>query len=226
MKLLFVDDSGRLQRSLTHNLRRHGHAVDTALDGESALRYARHDVYDVIILDRMLPKVDGLTVLKTLRDEGCDFGVLLLTAMGAVDERVEGLCAGADDYLVKPFAFDELLARLNAINGRRSGLTQPLQTVGEFTLDRTGRQVLKAGVTIPMSRREYMLFEYLARNTGKVVGRRKIEDHLYDESRFPQSNAVDRMVCSLRKKLTEHGGRDLVRSRRGEGYYLIAEQDS
>ncbi len=220
MHLLLVEDSKRLQESLGAGLRRSGYAVDIAGDGESGLRYARHNPYDVIILDLMLPVLDGLTVLRQLRAEGNDTNVLVLTARRAVEQRVQGLREGADDYLGKPFAFDELLARIEALVRRRYQEKSPVLRVGPLALDTAARIVQRGGEDVQLSRREYALLEYLTFRKGEIVSREQIEDHLYGERDFPMSNAVDRLVCSLRKKIEAPGEAPLLRTRRGLGYML------
>ena len=220
MHVLLVEDSRRLQEALTTGLQRHGYAVDVADDGEAGLRCARHNPYDVIILDLMLPKMDGLTVLRQLREEGHGTHVLILTARGAVSDRVDGLRDGADDYLVKPFSFDELLARIEALIRRSYRAKSPLITIGPLTIDTTARTVMREGREITLTRREYALLEYLAYREGEIVERRQMEDHLYGERDFPMSNAVDRLVCALRKKIERPGKAKLLSTRRGLGYVL------
>jgi two-component system OmpR family response regulator len=220
MHVLLVEDSRRLQESLGTGLRRCGYAVDAATDGEAGLRYARHNEYDVIVLDLMLPKVDGLTVLRRLRDEGKETHVLILTAKDTVDDRVLGLREGADDYLVKPFSFDELLARIEALIRRSYRAKNPVIAIGPISIDTTARTVTRGGEEIRLSRREYALLEYLAYRKGEIVDRRQIEDHLYGERNFPMSNAVDRVVCTLRKKIESPGNGEILTTRRGLGYVL------
>jgi DNA-binding response OmpR family regulator len=220
MHLLLVEDSRRLRDSITAGLQRCGYAVDVAADGEAGLRYARHNDYDVIVLDLMLPKIDGLTVLQRLREEGRDAHVLILTARDGVDDRVNGLRHGADDYLVKPYSFSELLARIEALVRRRYGAKNPVITIGPLTIDTSARTVMRCGEAVELSRREYALLEYLAYRHGQVVERREIEDHLYGERDFPMSNVVDRIVCTLRKKIEATDGGQLLTTRRGQGYVL------
>jgi two-component system OmpR family response regulator len=220
MHLLLVEDSRRLQESLSTGLQRCGYAVDIAGDGEAGLRFARHNEYDVIILDLMLPKIDGLTVLRRLREEGIETHVLILTAKDTVVDRVHGLRGGADDYLIKPFSFDELLARIEALIRRSYHAKSPVITIGPLTIDTTARTVTRGGEEIRLSKREYALLEYLAYRKGQIVDRRQIEDHLYGERNFPMSNAVDRVVCALRKKIESPGDRKLLKTRRGLGYIL------
>ncbi|WP_145064389.1 response regulator transcription factor [Engelhardtia mirabilis] len=225
MRILLIEDSERLQLALTTGLRKEGHGVDVAGDGEAGLSYARNNQYDAIVLDLMLPKIDGLTVLQTLREEGNDTHVLVLTAKDTVDERVTGLRRGADDYLVKPFAFDELLARLEALGRRVYNAKSPEVTVGDLMIDTSAKSVERAGRRIDLSTREYALLEYLARRLGETVSRIEIEDHLYDETSLPTSNAVDRAVCSLRAKIGGPDDLPLIHTRRGLGYVLEARED-
>ena len=220
MHVLLVEDSRRLQDSLSTGLERSGFAVDVAGDGEAGLRFARHNPYDVIILDLMLPKIDGLSVLRHLRKEGNQSHVLILTAKGTVEDRVHGLRDGADDYLVKPFSFDELLARVEALVRRGYQAKNPNISIGPLIINTTARTVMLHGHPVVLSRREYALLEYLAFRKGQVVARRQIEDHLYGERNFPMSNAVDRVVCTLRKKIEEAGMDGLLTTRRGLGFVL------
>jgi two-component system OmpR family response regulator len=220
MHVLLIEDSTRLQESLRTGLQRCGYAVDGATDGEEGLRYARNNPYDVIVLDLMLPKIDGLTVLRRLREAGHQTHVLILTARDTVDDRVQGLRDGADDYLVKPFSFDELLARIEALVRRSYHTKRPSITVGPLTVDTAARTVSRAGAPVKLSHREYVLLEYLAFRKGEVVDRREIEDHVYGERDLPMSNAVDRMVCALRAKIETPGGPALLQTRRGMGYVL------
>ena len=223
MHVLLIEDSRRLQGSLDEGLRRSGYAVDIAGDGEVGLRQARHNQYDVIILDLMLPKIDGLTVLRTLRERGDATHVLVLTARDRVDDRVQGLRLGADDYLPKPFAFSELLARIEALVRRSYRAKNPVIEIGPIVIDTSAKTVMRGRQEIVLSQREYALLEYLAFRKGQVVDRRQIEDHLYGERNFPSSNAVDRMVCAVRKKIEspgDDGDGALLTTRRGLGYVL------
>ncbi len=220
MRLLIVEDSPRLQRTIGTALRKSGYAVDLAGDGEEGLWMAESHDYDVIILDIMLPKRDGLSVLGELRTRGKATHVLLLTARDTVPDRVRGLRAGADDYLVKPFALDELLARVEALCRRAYGNKQALITVGDLEIDTLGRRVRRSGREIELSAREYLLLEYLARRRGQVVSRAEVEEHIYDEQVDPMSNVVDSAICCLRKKLAGAGETSLIHTRRGLGYAL------
>lgn len=218
MRVLLVEDSERLQRSVAAALRRVGYAVDTASDGEEGLWLAQSNNYDAMILDLMLPKIDGLAVLRTLREAGRDTHVLILTARDTVADRVTGLQGGADDYLVKPFALEELLARVDALCRRAYGAKQTVLRVGPLAVDTASRSAQMHDAALDLSPREFALLEYLARRAGEVVSRSEIEAHLYDEQVDPLSNVVDSAVCLLRKKL----GAPLIQTRRGQGYVLTA----
>jgi len=220
MRVLIVEDSPRLQRTIGTALRKSGYAVDVAGDGEEGLWMAESHDYDVIILDIMLPKRDGLAVLGDLRQHGKSTHVLLLTARDTVPDRVRGLRAGADDYLIKPFALDELLARVESLCRRAYGTKQALITVSDLEIDTLGRRVRRRGREIELSAREYLLLEYLARRRGQVVSRAEVEEHIYDEQVDPMSNVVDSAICCLRKKLAVGGDSPLIHTRRGLGYAL------
>jgi DNA-binding response OmpR family regulator len=223
MRVLLIEDSERLRRSVSDGLRRSGFAVDTAGDGEVGLYHARSGVYDVIVLDIMLPKIDGLTLLQRLREEGKDTHVLLLTARDTVQDRVTGLRAGADDYLVKPFAFDELLARVEALARRQHGTKHPVIRMGALEIDLAAKTVTRGGVRVILPPREYCLLEFLAMRRGQVVSRTEIEAHIYDMGADLMSNVVDSAVCALRRKLDAPQGPSFIQTRRGMGYVLSGE---
>jgi two-component system copper resistance phosphate regulon response regulator CusR len=220
MRILVVEDSRRLAESLRAGLRKLGHAVDLAHDGRSGLSYARLNPYTTIVLDIMLPGMDGLAVLDALREQGIATPVLLLTARDTVLDRVTGLRHGADDYLVKPFAFDELAARLEALARRPPAAAGTVVEVGSLRVDLSARQVTRAGRPITLPRREYALLALLAARRGCVVSAREIEDELYDEGTFPGSNVVASAVCYLRGQLAADGEPELIHTRRGLGYVL------
>jgi DNA-binding response OmpR family regulator len=223
MRVLVVEDSVRLQRNLVAALRHTGYAVDAAADGEEGLWLAESNDYDAIVLDIMLPKRDGLDVLRTLRQRGRPAHILLLTARDTVADRVNGLQAGADDYLVKPFALEELLARVQALCRRAYGTKQPRLTVADLEIDTLARTAHRAGRPADLTAREYLLLEYLARRRGEVVSRSDIEAHIYDGQVDPMSNVVDSAICTLRKKIAiPAGAAPLIHTRRGLGYVLEA----
>jgi DNA-binding response OmpR family regulator len=216
--LLLIEDSARLQRSLGLGLRRLGYALDIAADGTEGLRLSESNAYDVIILDLMLPGLDGLSLLRRLREGGGDAHVLILTARDTVDDRVRGLQTGADDFLVKPFAFAELVARVQALVRRRHGQKNPRVVVGPLEIDTAARTVCRQGAPVTLTPREYALLEYLATRQGQVVTRGEIEEHLYEGRIELNSNAVDSAVCALRRRLDPPGGESLIETRRGLGY--------
>ena len=220
MRILLVEDSQRLAQSVQTGLHKLGHAVDVVHEGPRGLSYALHNPYDVVVLDIMLPGMDGLSVLRGMRSSGNDTHVLLLTAKDTVADRVDGLRTGADDYLVKPFAFEELAARLDALNRRVRGPATPTVTVGDLVYDRSARTVTRGGRILDLSRREFSLLGYLVERAGETVSRIEIEDHLYDEDTLPMSNVVASTICALRDKLEADGGDRLIHTRRGLGYVL------
>jgi DNA-binding response OmpR family regulator len=220
MRVLFVEDSETLCQTVGATLRRSGWAVDVSRDGEDGLWHATNHDYDVIILDLMLPRLDGLSVLRKLRAQGRNTPVLLLTAKTSVPDRVIGLNHGADDYLGKPFALEELLARLAALARRRYDCGRPVLELGAMRIDTGRREVAWRGQTIPLLPREYALLEYLALRRDTVVTRSEIEAHIYDSLAEPMSNVVDSAICILRRKLAEAGLPALIQTRRGQGYCL------
>jgi DNA-binding response OmpR family regulator len=220
MKVLVVEDSERLQRSLEHGLRHSGFAVDVVGDGEQGLAYARHGAYDAIVLDLMLPRLDGITVLRRLREAGNKAHVLLLSAKDQVGERIEGLEAGADDYLVKPFDFDELVARLRALVRRKYGAKAPVHDVGPLRVDTSRRSVVHEGKEIPLTRNEYSVLEYLLARRGRVVSKTELLEHLYAGAGRGSENAVEVFVHQLRRKIRVDGHAEAIRTRRGHGYVI------
>jgi len=220
MRLLLVEDSRRLVDSLSRGLRKEGFALDVALDGEEGLWLAESNDYDVIILDLMLPKLDGMGILGRLRAGGGTSTVLILTARDGIDDRVRGLGEGADDYLTKPFHLKELIARVRALARRKYGTRNPRLSIGDLTIDTGSRTVSRDGGIIDLKPREYAILEFLAMRRGEVVSRTEIEEHIYDERVEAASNVVDSAICSLRKKIDRPGEPSLIRTRRGMGYMV------
>lgn len=220
MRLLLVEDSKRLQTYVASGLRQAGFALDIAGDGDEGLWLARENEYDVIVLDVMLPKQDGISVLQQLRAEGRAVHVLLLTAKDSVEDRVHGLEQGADDYLVKPFAFEELVARIQALARRKYGNKTAQIAVGPITVDTVRRVAARNGTALDLRPREFALLEFLAYRLGDVVTRTEIEHHIYDDLTEPLSNVVDSAVCILRKKIDAPDTPSLIQTRRGHGYVL------
>ncbi len=224
MRILVVEDSTRLRTYVARGLRHAGFAVDMADNGEDGLHLASTEEYDAIVLDIMMPKLDGLSVLEQLRAQGVKTHVLMLTAKDTVEDRVEGLNTGADDYLVKPFAFEELLARIQALVRRTYGLKTPKISFGDLTIDLSKRVAMRASKTLTLKPREYALLEYLALRAGEVVSRTEIERHIYDERGEPTSNVVDSAISSLRKEIDEPGGDSFIETRRGMGYLFMGPE--
>lgn len=220
MRLLLVEDAERLSATMCQALGRMGHAVDPAITGEDGAIMARQNDYDAIILDRMLPGKDGLQILRELRADGILTPVLLLTALDGVEEKVKGLGEGADDYLTKPFALAELVARLEALVRRRYGTADSKRVVGPLEIDTSRKTVTRDGEEIVLTAREFSLLDLLSRRAGQVFSREQIEERLYSEAEGPQSNAVDAAVYSLRRKLCPPGTEPLIHTRRGLGYVL------
>jgi DNA-binding response OmpR family regulator len=216
MRVLLVEDSKILLRTVRRALRHAGFAVDTAADGEAGLAAAETNDYDVLVLDIMLPKLDGLGLLRRLRAAGNTTHVLLLTARDTVADRVQGLRQGADDYLVKPFALAELIERVRVLCRRAYGNKPGPLCIGSLELDLSARRLRRDGVDVDLTAREWRLLEYLVLRRGQVVPRSEIEAHIYDELVEPMSNVVDTAVYNLRRKI----GADFIHTRRGLGYVL------
>ncbi len=220
MRLLLIEDYQPLLRALERGLREAGYGVDTAPDGERGLALAESTPYDVIVLDLMLPGVDGYALLERLRSARNPAGVIILTARQGVADRVKGLDLGADDYLTKPFSFDELLARVRAVMRRRQGQPHTVLSVADLEVDTTARSVRRGARAIPLSSREYSLLEYLARREGQTVTRAEIVEHVYDFQSVPTSNVVDVYIGYLRRKIDQEQAVKLIHTRRGLGYRL------
>jgi DNA-binding response OmpR family regulator len=219
--ILLVEDERRLAQVVRKVLEEEGHTVDVANDGEDGLAMAMDGSHDVVVLDILLPGMDGLEVCRALRANRLDTPVLLLTALDAVEDRVRGLDAGADDYLPKPFAFQELLARLRALGRRRVQAREPDELrAGDLVLDLRRRRAQRAGKPIELSPKEFALLEYLMRNEGRVVTRTQILDHVWGYEYSPDSNLVDVYVTYIRRKVDRGHQRRLIRTVRGTGYAL------
>ena len=223
MRVLLVEDDEKLARALARGLRHEGYAVDVSPDGDAALLQAAVWDYDAIVLDVMLPRRSGFAVCAALRERGCWAPVLMVTARGAVPDRVRGLDAGADDYLPKPFAFDELLARLRALM-RRAPAERPARLeVGDLVVDPGTHEVTRSGTPVTLTAREFAVLEYLARRHGEAVTRTHLLEHVWDENYEGSTNVVDVYVGYLRKKLEAPFGSPLIRTLRGVGWTLEAE---
>lgn len=222
MRLLLIEDYLPLQKSLTKGLREAGFAMDTTGDGKEGLWYAMSNDYDVIILDLMLPGIEGLEILKKLRAEGRQSHVLILTAKDTLQDRVTGLDLGADDYLVKPFEFRELLARIRALLRRSYRKKNPHIKVQDLQIDLTTQKVWRSQEEIQLTPREYALLEYLAMRTGETVSRTDIWEHVYEFKSVASSNVVDVYIGYLRKKVERPDKPHLIRTVHGRGYSLGA----
>ncbi len=220
MRLLLIEDYRPLRQSLTKGLHEAGFAVDATGDGKEGLWYATGNEYDVIILDLMLPGMDGLEILRQVRRRGRRASVLILTAKDTVQDRVAGLDLGADDYMVKPFAFEELLARIRALLRRSYQEKSPCVDIADLRIDLTTQRVWRGSEEIQLTSREYALLEYLAMRAGQTVSRTDIWEHLYEFNSSASSNVVDVYIGYLRKKLGEQDSPQLIHTIRGRGYVL------
>jgi DNA-binding response OmpR family regulator len=220
MRILLVEDYLPLQKSLAKGLREADFAVDVTGDGQEGLWYAMSNDYDVIILDIMLPKLDGLSILKQLRAKNKNTHVLILTAKDTVEDRIKGLDTGADDYLIKPFAFAELLARVRALMRRKYEHKCPEIKIDDLRIDTAAKRVWRGEEEIVLTSREYMLLEYLARRAGEVVSRTDIWEHIYEFKSEASSNVVDVYIGYLRRKIEKKSKPVLLRTIRGQGYIL------
>ena len=223
MRILVVEDEEKVASFIRKGLEEERYAVDLAPDGEEGLALAQVNPYDLIVLDLMLPKLDGFKVLGRLREEGVHTPVLVLTARDRLDDKVRGLDLGADDYLTKPFAFSELLARMRALLRRGKPTRSPTLTVADLTLDPASRRVTRAGQTIELTAKEYALLEYFLRHAGQVLTRTMISEHVWDQSFDSYTNVIDVYVNYLRKKIDQGFHPKLIHTVRGVGYVLREE---
>jgi two-component system OmpR family response regulator len=221
MRVLVIEDDRETAHFLQRSLRESGHTADVAGDGEAGLAMAREGGYDVLILDRMLPRRDGLSVVQTLRAEGARTPVLILSALGEVDDRVRGLRAGGDDYLTKPYAYTELLARIEALARRPAPEEQATRySVGDLSLDRLSHKVTRAGEPILLQPREFRLLEYLMKHAGQVVTRTMLLENVWDYHFDPQTNVIDVHISRLRSKIDKSFAKPLLHTVRGAGYMI------
>jgi two-component system copper resistance phosphate regulon response regulator CusR len=226
MRILVVEDERVAAEVLAKGLREHAYAVDIASDGATALEQAGTNDYDLIILDILLPRLTGLDVCRRLRAEGLAVPILMLTALGGPDQRVEGLDVGADDYLAKPYHFPELLARVRALLRRGPALRPSTLSLHDLTVDTRARRVERAGEPIALTAKEYALLEYLLRRQGEVVGRADIAEHVWDDSFDPMSNLIEVYIQRLRRKIDDGQSVKLIQTRRGAGYSLTIFDDA
>ena len=223
MRILFAEDERDLNHIITKKLTSQGYSVDSVYDGEEAIDILSYTDYDAVILDIMMPKADGFAVLRALRSKGKSTPVLFLTARDSVQDRVAGLDSGANDYLVKPFSVEELLARIRAMTRTAFGVSDSLLSVGDLTMDTAAKVVKRGGKEIPLSAKEYALLEYLMHNAGIVLSREKIENHIWNFVYEGGTNVVDVYIRYLRKKIDEGYDKKLIHTVRGRGYVLREE---
>jgi two-component system, OmpR family, copper resistance phosphate regulon response regulator CusR len=226
MRILVVEDEPVAAEVLAKGLREHAYAVDVAGDGLAALEQVGTNDYDLIILDVLLPRINGLELCSRLRADGYSVPILMLTARGGPDQRVEGLDAGADDYLPKPYHFPELLARVRALLRRGPALAPAVLSCQDLTIDTRARRVERGGRIIPLTAKEYALLEYLLRRQGDVVGRADIAEHVWDDSFDPMSNLIEVYIQRLRRKVDDGQPVKLIQTRRGAGYSLATAADA
>ena len=221
MRVLLIEDDSKTASFISKGLKEAGFTVDHAADGERGLHMALAESYGAAIIDLMLPKIDGLTLIEKLRRNKINTPVIILSAKRSVDDRVKGLQTGGDDYLTKPFAFSELLARVQGLIRRGSGVSEPTTlTVGGLSMDLLTREVVREGMKIDLQPREYALLEYLMRNRGRVVSKTMIIEHVWNYNFDPQTNVVEARICKLRDKVDKDFQTKLIHTIRGVGYVL------
>lgn len=227
MRILLIEDDHEASSFIVKAFRELGHVADSAENGLDGYALASEEHYDVLIVDRMLPKLDGLSLIRSLREQGVTTPVLILSALGQVDDRVKGLRAGGDDYLPKPYAFSELLARTEVLARRRGAAGTAEETryrVGDLELDRLSHRVSRSGREIPLQPREFRLLEYLMRHAGQVVTRTMLLEHVWDYHFDPQTNVIDVHVSRLRSKLDKGFAHPMIHTVRGSGYVLRTDE--
>lgn len=220
MKILIIEDEKKLAEILKKGFEEHPFVVDLSFDGEEGLYMAETYSYDAVILDIMLPKMDGFTILGKLRGKKIDVPILILTARGEVEDRIKGLNIGADDYIIKPFEFSELLARIKAVIRRNKGKASPVITINDLTIDINSRTVRRSNTDIKLSTKEYNILEYLALNRGRIISRTELVEHIYDIDFDLDSNVIDVYINYLRNKIDKDYNKKLIHTVRGAGYIL------
>lgn len=221
MRILVVEDDKKIASFVVNGLKQAGFAVDHAADGEDGVHLALNESYDAAIIDIMLPKLDGLSLIEELRRQRVNTPVIILSARRSVDDRVRGLQTGSDDYLTKPFSFSELIARVQALIRRATNTPEPTRlAVGDMVIDLLTREVTRAGKKIYLQPREFALLEYLMRNPGRMISKTMIMEHIYDYNFDPQTNVVDVLICRLRDKIDRDFMKKMIHTIRGVGYVL------
>lgn len=220
MKILLAEDEVDLNNVVTRYLKKNGYSVDSVLDGEEALDYLEYSEYDLVILDIMMPKVDGFEVIKKLRDKGNHTSVLMITARDSADDKVKGLDLGADDYIVKPFDFNELMARIRAVVRRKYGNSSNKLVIGDLILDTSEKSVTRAGKQIELTGKEYEVLEYLMQSKNRILSRDQIKEHVWDFDYEGDSNIIDVLIKNIRKKIDIEDGKQIIYTKRGLGYVI------
>jgi len=220
MKILLAEDEVDLNNVVTRYLKKNGYSVDSVLDGEEALDYLEYGEYDLVILDIMMPKVDGFEVIKKLRNKGNHTSVLMLTARDSADDKVKGLDLGADDYIVKPFDFNELMARIRAVVRRKYGNSSNRLVIGDLILDTSEKSVTRAGKQIELTGKEYEVLEYLMQSKNRILSRDQIKEHVWDFDYEGDSNIIDVLIKNIRKKIDIETGKQIIYTKRGLGYVI------
>jgi two component transcriptional regulator, winged helix family len=220
MKILLAEDEVDLNNVVTRYLKKNGYSVDSVLDGEEALDYLEYSEYDLVILDIMMPKVDGFEVIKKLRDKGNHTSVLMLTARDSADDKVKGLDLGADDYIVKPFDFNELMARIRAVVRRKYGNSSNKLVIGNLVLNTSERSVTRGGKQIELTGKEYEVLEYLMQSKNRILSRDQIKEHVWDFDYEGDSNIIDVLIKNIRKKIDIEDGKQIIYTKRGLGYVI------
>ena len=220
MKILLAEDEVDLNNVVTRYLKKNGYSVDSVLDGEEALDYLEYSEYDLVILDIMMPKVDGFEVIKKLRDKGNHTSVLMLTARDSADDKVKGLDLGADDYIVKPFDFNELMARIRAVVRRKYGNSSNKLVIGNLVLNISEKSVTRAGKQIELTGKEYEVLEYLMQSKNRILSRDQIKEHVWDFDYEGDSNIIDVLIKNIRKKIDIEDGKQIIYTKRGLGYVI------
>ena len=220
MKILLVEDEIDLNNVVTKYLKKNGYSIDSIFDGEEALDYLRYGEYDLVILDIMMPKVNGFEVIKELRNNGDNTAILMLTARDSADDKVKGLDLGADDYIVKPFDFNELLARIRAVVRRKYGNSSNRLVIGDLILDTSEKSVTRAGKQIELTGKEYEVLEYLMQSKNRILSRDQIKEHVWDFDYEGDSNIIDVLIKNIRKKIDIEDGKQIIYTKRGLGYVI------
>ena len=220
MKILLAEDEVDLNNVVTRYLKKNGYSVDSVLDGEEALDYLEYGEYDLVILDIMMPKVDGFEVIKKLRNKGNHTSVLMLTARDSAEDKVKGLDLGADDYIVKPFDFNELMARIRAVVRRKYGNSSNKLVIGDLILDTSEKSVTRAGKQIELTGKEYEVLEYLMQSKNRILSREQIKEHVWDFDYEGDSNIIDVLIKNIRKKIDIEDGKQIIYTKRGLGYVI------